>query len=693
MGLRYVAVEMMRMLETIDRFLERADRALAENARWPLALFGLALVLKLVYVVHSADALYARVPIMDSKYYDQLAQEIAGGRLRAHDALFMAPLYPLFLSLVYAIAGRDFMLVRLLQVAGGAATVALAFLLGRRLFRPTAALAGALILILYGATTFYESELLVEWMGALLNCAALLILLARRPASARRCAAAGAVLGLSALAGAGVLVFGAFVLGWILFQERDPRRYARAGAFALALVAVNLPAIVHNTIAGGAFAPVTSNAGVNFYIGNGRDATGMFVPVRDVDVIDDVTTREFVERQTGRELGPGEVSAYWFARARDEIKASPARWGALLARKVALYFNGYEVPQIESFDVQRRQLAWLRVLFVPLWFIMAFGLLGMVLSMRAWSRHGMLLGYVLAGAAPIIWCFVAGRFREPVVPVLCMFAGHALVAMPSRLRSFRTGAAFVGGAIALLLATYPGIFQIDPGVVEFREQVRRARRLSELRSFEPALREVNRAIAVFPREPEGYLQRAIVYKESGNNFKAIEDYRRALAIEANRAAVHYDLAQVLRRVNLREDAVREYRLAADYDPTMAQAYNNLGVTYRELQRYDQAIAAFRKAIDVAPGYRRAYNNLGASYAETGRVDEAIATFLETTEKFPDYPSGYKNLAMAYASQKRPRPALTAMKRYAALNPTDLEAGELIRKLEIAVMADTSSAGD
>ena len=185
---------MMRMLATVDRFLERADRALAEGARWPLALFGLALVLKLVYVVHSADALYARVPIMDSKYYDQLAQEIAGGRWRLHDALFMAPLYPLFLSLVYAIAGRDFMLVRLLQVAGGAATVALAFLLGRRLFRPTAALAGALILILYGATTFYESELLVEWMGALLNCTALLILYVRRPAPVRHCAAAGAVL-------------------------------------------------------------------------------------------------------------------------------------------------------------------------------------------------------------------------------------------------------------------------------------------------------------------------------------------------------------------------------------------------------------------------------------------------------------------------------------------------------------------
>ena len=93
-----------------------------------------------------------------------------------------------------------------------------------------------MILVFYGATTFYESELLVEWMGALLNCSALLILHAHPPASARRCAAAGAMLGLSALASAGVLVFSAFVLVWILFQQRHPRRYVHAGAFVLASV-------------------------------------------------------------------------------------------------------------------------------------------------------------------------------------------------------------------------------------------------------------------------------------------------------------------------------------------------------------------------------------------------------------------------------------------------------------------------
>jgi tetratricopeptide (TPR) repeat protein len=301
----------------------------------------------------------------------------------------------------------------------------------------------------------------------------------------------------------------------------------------------------------------------------------------------------------------------------------------------------------------------------------------------------LLLGCVAAGAVSSAVFYVTGAARAPVAPVLCLFAGHALVAMPARLRSLRAAGALAVAVVALLLATYPGIFEPDPGRLAFREHVLRARRLSQLRSTAPALREADRAIAAFPKEPEGYLQRAIVHTESGNDLKAIEDYTRALRIDPARPAVHYDLAQAMRRVNLREEAIREYRLAAEYDPKMAQAYNNLGVTYRELRRYDPAIAAFRKAIEVAPGYRRAYNNLGACYAETERVDEAIATFQETIQRFPDYANGYKNLAMAYASKKEPRPALEAMRKYAALNPSDLDAPELIRRLEIAVMADTT----
>jgi Tfp pilus assembly protein PilF len=683
---------MRRLLQRIDDALARADRSLSCGLRWPLILLATVFVLKAVYVVQSADALHVRVPIMDSRYYDEMAQDIARGNVVRREAFFMGPLYPYLLAFVYKVIGRDFMVVRMLQALGGALTVTLVFVIGRRLFRPSAALAGAALLALDGAMTFYETQLLMEGLGTLLNCAALYLLVRSGAGiSPRGTALAGLLLGLSALARASILVFAAFVALWLLKSLPRATARARTAAFGAGLLLAVLPAMVHNFAASRVFAPVTTNAGVNFYVGNSRQANGTFVPIREVDLIDDVTTRVYAERETGHEMSPTEISAFWFERAWQDIREAPSRTVMLLGVKTALFFNGYEVPQIESFDVETREEPWLRVLFVRLWFIMPFAILGMVLAARAPGKRTLLYGYVLLYALSIVIFFVTGRYRSQAVPILCLFAGHALVALPGYARSVRSGAAFAVAVLALAVATSPALFAIDENMIEFREQVRRGRRLGELRSYQPALREIDKAIAIYPGEPEGYIHRAIIHRDNDNDFKSIEDYTKALDIDPAQPTVHHDLAQAFKRVNLLEEAAREYRLAIEYDPRMLQAYNNLGITFREMRRYDDAVASFRKVIELSPTYRKAYNNLGASYAEMGRLDDAVATFEETTRRFPDYPAGYKNLAMANAALRRPRPALEAMKRYAALSPEDAEARELVRKLEIAVRADTSGA--
>ena len=680
---------MKDILDRIERGLAAADRALAAGRRWPLILFLAAFVLKAAYVVQTADALHVLVPIMDARYYDQMAQDIARGNVVRHEAFFMGPLYPYLLALVYSVVGRDFMVVRLLQAAGGALTVVLVFLIGRRVFSPLAAMIGAVLLLLYGAMTFYETELLMEWLGALLNCTALWLLVRARDSSVRPPRRTSALLGLSALARASILVFAVFVAVWILWIGRGQRRVARVSAFCGALVVVLSPAIIHNYVVSRVVVPVTSNAGMNFYIGNSRDANGAFVPIRGVDETDDVTTIEYVERAMGRAVTPSEVSSFWFHRAMEDVRKDTSHAVRLMARKAAMFFNGYEIPQIEDFGLHASESPWLHVLFVRLWFILPLALLGMVLSARA-NRATLLSGYVIAYAASIVVFFVTGRYRSQVAPVLCLFAGYALASLPGRARPPRRLAAALIALAVLFFATNPVLFRFDQDVVKFREHVHRGRRLAELKSFAPALREIDAAIAMFPKQAEGYVQRAIVHKKNGDDFKAIEDYGRALKIDPTAPSVHYDLAQALRRVNLKQQAVAEYELAIRYDPDMLQAYNNMGVTLREIGRFDEAVAAFRRVTEIAPTFAKGYNNLGACYAEMRRYDEAIAVFTETTRRFPDYANGFKNLAMAYAAQKRVRPALEAMRRYVTLEPSDIAAKEVIRKLEIAAAADTSS---
>jgi len=104
----YEKSRMTALLDRIEHALDRIDRALAAGSRWPWLLFSFAFVIKAVYVVQTADALFVRVPIMDARYYDQMAQDIARGNIMRDQAFFMGPLYPYFLALVYSMVGRDF---------------------------------------------------------------------------------------------------------------------------------------------------------------------------------------------------------------------------------------------------------------------------------------------------------------------------------------------------------------------------------------------------------------------------------------------------------------------------------------------------------------------------------------------------------------------------------------------------------
>jgi tetratricopeptide (TPR) repeat protein len=678
-------------LSTLQRWLARADDALTSRRRWLVILFAAAFVLKLVYIIQSAEALHVRVPVMDSQYYDETARDIAAGRVLRREAFFMGPLYPYFLSLVYLLFGRDFMIVRFLQIIGGAASVVLTFVIGRQVFRPSAAFLGAVFLMLYGTMAFYEGLLLMTWMGTLLNLGVLAVLYrARRsPEGVSRYALAGFLLGLSALARANVLVFLPVALVWILWIVRERRRVAQAAAFALAAFLTLLPASIHNYAASRDLVLVTSNAGLNFFIGNNAVATGIFYPLPEIDFVRDPTSRTYIERMLGKDLSPSEVSRYWFQRSMDYIREHPAGELRLLARKFALFFSGYEIPQIESYALERDQYASLRVFFVDFWWLLSLGATGILFSLREWRRHFLVSGFVAVYALSVIAFFITARYRVQITPMLALFAAHAVVTVAPRfLGSARRGFAFVGTLALLLALTHPGVFAMEEREVSYRQHVHNARRLSELGEHKPAIEEIDKAIALYPDFYEGYWQRAIINIAANDQLKAAEDYSRALSHKSDVPTIHYDFAQTLRRLNMTDKAISEYETAIDLDPVMVEAHNNLGIAYREAGRYEDAIRAFARVIELDPRYAKAYNNLGACLAESGREDQAIVTFRRATQLFPGYANSYKNLAMAYVSVKRPRPALDAIEAYLALRPDDDGARDLMEKLQVAVAADS-----
>ncbi len=373
--------------DIMEKYLDRIDAWLEGNRKWLFGLAALTFVLKVFYVHQSSGSLQTNVLIMDAKYYDNTAQDIIGGNIMRREAFFMGPLYSYFLAVVYSVFGRDFTVLRIIQAAGGAVTVVLTYLLGRRLFRPSTGLAGALLLTFYGAVTFYETQVLMMWMGALLNTLMLYLLVCTGPrAGWRAYILPGIVLGVSSLARANVLIFLPFVLAWILLVRDVTARWQKAVALTGAVVLAILPVTIHNYVVSRDFVPVTSNAGVNFFIGNSENATGIFYPPGDTDFVTDPTTRRYVERLLGRDLTPSQLSNYWFGRAFDFIRDNPGAELKLMWRKTAMFFNAYEIPQMESYDLARERYFSLKILPVSFWFLVSLGLLGLIFSFKRWWR-------------------------------------------------------------------------------------------------------------------------------------------------------------------------------------------------------------------------------------------------------------------------------------------------------------------
>jgi len=308
----------------LDSILDKVDASLADDRRWIILLFVFAFILKLIYIVQSADSLALRVPILDAKYYDDMAQSIASGQFIQKQAFFMGPLYPYFVAFVYGIFGRNLMLLRAIQILGGSATVVLTYLIGKRIFRPSVALLGAVMLVLYGASTFYEGQLLMEWLGTLLDMLLLFVLFRDFGKNyVLKFVLAGFLLGLSSLARANILIFAPVVLIWILYAAKEKKRLVSAAAFiASALVTIS-PATIHNYVVSKDAVLITWNGGMNFYIGNSDEATGAFVPIKGVDFTRDMNTERYVEQMVGRDMKPSEVSSYWSTRARMFIKGHP----------------------------------------------------------------------------------------------------------------------------------------------------------------------------------------------------------------------------------------------------------------------------------------------------------------------------------------------------------------------------------
>ncbi|HET8646926.1 MAG TPA: glycosyltransferase family 39 protein, partial [Vicinamibacteria bacterium] len=336
------------------------------------------------------------------------------------------PGYVYALAAVFRAAGFAFDAIRALQAALGAGTALLAWTLARRHVGPGAALAAGVAAALYQPLVFYEATLLREPLATFLCAAALVACSAAEAGATRRRAVlaalgAGLLLGLAVLVRSHLALPAAAIAAWLLVSTR--RRLGAGVALALAFAAALpvLPVVAGNVARSGRPAFVSSAGPYNLFIGNVHDGGGAASP----------------HYHAVKAQGPPQAVDL-LAALRDDVAAHPGAFAARLVDKVRVLLGPAEVPDNLSVAMGRRLAGALKVAVVTDAVLLPAALVGMALAGAAWRRHALLYVYALGYAASVVPFVVVSRLRQPLLPVLAVFAALALQQIVAWARARRT---------------------------------------------------------------------------------------------------------------------------------------------------------------------------------------------------------------------------------------------------------------
>lgn len=366
--------------------------------------------------------------VVDAAWHSAWASEVADGNIGVYAPYFRAPLYPLMLGLFYSVTGSSPLtgvflsyLFSLLCVL----TVYRFVLLrsGRR-----AALLSAFFTGVNGVFMFYSSTLLIASFYMFLLLLSFYLFEKREPSKY-----GWFVLGLAACARPSAVLL--FPLAFTVYP--GVRKH-----FWLWLVPVCAVWAV-NWSAGDPGTVLSSQGGINLYIGSGPEADGYtsFAPdARGSGVLPD--SLPYIDnvwaasvRPFGESASPSEISAWWTRKALSHIASNPGSSAALFLRKALYIISPVAIPS--NYDVY--------------YCTACSPVAGILTGMPEIPVSGLLLWLLLPGAAlagallpgeknALLWAgvlalgvlpfFVTARFLLPTLPFMVIFLVPRFIRKP-----------------------------------------------------------------------------------------------------------------------------------------------------------------------------------------------------------------------------------------------------------------------
>lgn len=417
-----------------------------------------------------------------------------------------------------------------------------------------------------------------------------------------------------------ILIIGLIWLAATGIRKRAWRNPVLHGIAALiGATAAIAPVTIRNYAVSGEFVLISTNGGVNFFIGNNPEADRT-VAVRPGQKWERLTRAALVDGPKT----PAQQDVYFYTRVSAYIREDPAGFLGGLLRKVIRILNACEIPRNVDLYVHRSfsRLASLLMwragpaafpfgLVAPL---AAVGIVATLGSNRSATKSrapaGVLLLFIILYGGSVVLFFVTARYRIPLVPAVSTFAAAGVVWIweqvrgraertPSRVR-WLAGLAFLAVGIA---ANRSMVSPTDP--VDFRAELYMNVGNSEMMAgrLEKAESHLGEALKYDPGYARAYCKLAQVLFWKGQREESQRHLRRAIELDPDDTESYWLLAALLLEEGKAVEALRLLEQALVADPLCPKVHVGLADTLLAMGRIDEAITHFRRAdrVDAQPG--------------------------------------------------------------------------------------------
>ena len=574
-----------------------------DDIRQLVLLFICALALRLLLIHQGDQSPFFQRLIIDAEKYSSDAIGLVKG---TNDnfltkPFWQAPGYTLYLYAIYFLFGvRNLLVVRLLQALLDGLNCILVVSIARALGVEWrwSFLSGCL-LAMYGPAIFFTTEIAIPipLIFFMLLSFRLLLYLGEKPSN-MLAVIVGLVLGIAAIFRPNALVLGLPFVIYLYKKFPDRANAAKwITMFVVGILIAVLPISIHNFRRGGEFILISHNGGINFYVGNNPEWKTTF-NIRPGPAWERMVSEPSRSVGPYRGISSSKASGYWVRKVLSYAWSEPSSFVKGMVEKTLLFINYYEFRRNTDIEFQKTILPMMRypILFTfgligPLAFV---GLVFYVRQENLWLPASVIVIYSVS----IIIFFVCGRYRLPIVPLLCIFAALGIKELyEQRVYPHTFMPRFLVFFVALVLIHGDYVTGID--ITPAESFVYLSRWAKRRKAKDEAKMWAQLAFKANPEDPQVRDLLGKQYQESGEDEKALEQYLAILEIEPHNWIWRKNLGFVYLQQERYDDAEREFQKALADAPKLADAYRGLGRVAMARKEFAQAEHYF----EIATNYK------------------------------------------------------------------------------------------